>query len=142
MNYGQPNETDDVLRAHARRLADALWALDSARSLYRKATSGAYRSSEKTGDAPWNASLYAERVRNAERQAQAILAGMEYAGERALERTYLNGYEERAAVAETIAANARQPLAEVASALLEARDADPISGYLVPELQALREALR
>lgn len=55
------DDVNDVLRAHARRVNDALWALDSARSLLRKAKAG-YRSNPALGDAPWNVAEYERRV--------------------------------------------------------------------------------
>lgn len=45
---------DRARRLH-RRLANALWAVDSAESLLRKAQPGTgYRSSEALGDKPWD----------------------------------------------------------------------------------------
>lgn len=73
---GHPNNLEDVrdtLRAHVRRLSDALWELDSASSLRRKAEQGGYRSSETTGDSRWNVASYAQREADAYLVAVALL---------------------------------------------------------------------
>jgi hypothetical protein len=59
----------DTLRAHVRQVSDVLWELDSATSLKNKAAKG-YRSSERTGDAPWNVDRYVQR------EAVAALAAL------------------------------------------------------------------
>lgn len=51
----------DIARPNARRLADAIWALDSARSMLAKARTG-YRSSPGLGDGAWDLDTYARRV--------------------------------------------------------------------------------
>ncbi len=51
----------DIARPNARRLADAIWALDSARSMLAKARAG-YRSSPGLGDGAWDLDTYARRV--------------------------------------------------------------------------------
>lgn len=51
----------DVLRSHARRVNDTLWALDSARSMLRKANAG-YRASASLGDGVWDLQTYQLRL--------------------------------------------------------------------------------
>ena len=51
----------DILRANEQRIREALWALDSARSMLRKAQAG-YRNSEATGDGVWDIDTYGRRV--------------------------------------------------------------------------------
>lgn len=47
------DDVADAIRALHREIGDLSWELDSARSMLRKAESGAYRSSERTGDKAW-----------------------------------------------------------------------------------------
>lgn len=69
-----PNETADALRSFARRASDFAWALDSALSLQRKSRAEVgYRSSDATGDQPWDASAYAAKVKVAHIQALSYL---------------------------------------------------------------------
>ena len=67
------DEVSDRLRAIHRRLGDALWDLDSARSLLRKAESGVYRSSPLTGDTTWDIEAHKLRVRACYEKALEVL---------------------------------------------------------------------
>lgn len=51
----------DLARPNVRRLADAIWALDSARSMLAKAKAG-YRASPTLGDGSWDLDTYGRRV--------------------------------------------------------------------------------
>lgn len=51
----------DIARPNARQLNDAIWALDSARSMLNKARAG-YRASPGIGDGAWDLDTYARRV--------------------------------------------------------------------------------
>lgn len=52
------DDVADAMRRLAREISDLSWELDSARSMLRKAESGAYRSSERTGDNLWEPGPY------------------------------------------------------------------------------------
>lgn len=68
----------DILRAHAKRLSDTLWSLDSARSMLRKAQAG-YRNATETGDGVWDLETYQRRVENATISAGRLIAEMRLA---------------------------------------------------------------
>ena len=51
----------EILRGNQRRISDAVWAIDSARSMLNKARAG-YRNSEATGDGVWDIDTYQRRL--------------------------------------------------------------------------------
>lgn len=75
------DDINDTLRAHVRLVSDALWELDSARSLRRKAESGGSRSSERTGDQKWDSAQYQQREARAVLAAARLLRTLGLAGE-------------------------------------------------------------
>ncbi len=61
--------SEEKLRGIAKRVSDALWALDSARSELRKAqpaTATGYRSAPGLGDKAWYLAMAENKVRKAE----------------------------------------------------------------------------
>ena len=62
----------DILRAHEQKIREALWALDSARSMLRKAQAG-YRNSEAIGDGVWDLDTYGRRVEAATVGAASLI---------------------------------------------------------------------
>ena len=62
----------DILRAHEQRIREALRALDSARSMLRKAQVG-YRNSASTGDGAWDLDTYGRRVEAATIGAASLI---------------------------------------------------------------------
>lgn len=74
------DDVADVLRAHERRIADALWALDSARSMLRKAQVG-YRNAAATGDGVWDVDTYQRRLEHATITANNLIAELRLAGD-------------------------------------------------------------
>lgn len=108
-NHTDRAERLDRARALSRRLSDAIWQVDSAESLLRKAQpSTGYRSSEKLSDAAWNVAEHEERVELAHTNLADVLMLLELGALHELpsfqaklrehyEPTYVNGYEARAA---------------------------------------------
>ena len=62
----------EILRGNARRIDDALWALESARSMLRKAQAG-YRNAAATGDGVWDLDTYGRRVEAATIGAASLI---------------------------------------------------------------------
>jgi hypothetical protein len=97
-NAADKLERLEEARALARRINDAIWRVDSAESLLRKAQpSTGYRSNETLGDQPWNIAYHQREVDKAHLHLHDILMLLELG---CLTPIALNGYEERAAQTE------------------------------------------
>jgi hypothetical protein len=71
-------ETLDRARALSRVLADAIWKVDSAESLLRKAQpSTGYRSNPDIGDKPWNLAHYERQVELAHARLAKIISDID-----------------------------------------------------------------